>query len=134
MVYRFDQGRHFVVRIVHVFFSLINVIPKFLNANILRFYFRSEILRLVLCRFDHANNLIKLFILILNHIFLELQHFLVFQVPCMVEFSVLSFLVDLLFFLSNENLLDQIRPTALQGQNCLIDFSRALPNILIDLS
>ena len=102
MVRRLDQGGHFVVSILHVFLSAVNVVAKLFDAHILRLDLGVEILSFVLSRLDYANNFVELVVLVLNHVFLDLKHLPVVKVSGLIKFIVLPSFIPLLFLLRGD--------------------------------
>lgn len=102
MVRRLDQGSHFVVSILHVFLSAVNVVAKLFYSHILRLDLGVEILSFVLSRLDDANNFVELIVLVLYHVFLELKHLPVVKVSGLIKFIVLPSFVPLLLLLRGD--------------------------------
>ena len=71
-----------------------------------------EILSLVLCCLDNANNFVKLVVLFLNHVLLHLKHLLIVKVSSLIKLAILPSFIPLLFLLC--------------GDCCLIVFDRAI--------
>ena len=72
-----EQIIHLAVHIHHVLLCPINIVSQLLNTDILPLNLRVEVLGLVLSGLDDPNNLIKLIILVAQHVFLVCQDLLI---------------------------------------------------------
>ena len=103
MVRRGQQMLHFVVCIDHVCFCSIDIITKFLNTHILSLNFSVKVLSLVLSRLDYANDLVKLVVLIADHLLLVLEDLTIVKITSLIILSIFTSLILYLLLLSGES-------------------------------
>ena len=103
MIRSSEQVLHLVVSINHVLFSRIDVVCELLNANVLTFDLCVEVLCLVLGRFDYSNNLLKLVILIFEHVLLQTKYLAVVKVACLVKLAIFAPRITLLVLGSGQS-------------------------------
>ena len=135
MVRRGEQMLHFVVRVYHIRLSSVNIVAQLLNARILALNLRVEVLRLVLGGLDYANHLVKLVILVPNHLLLVLKNLAIVKIACLVIFTIFApFVLDLLL-LGCQGRLVALDGSVLLGQLALDDIVDLLdePNATRDL-
>ena len=87
------QRLHLVVSINHVLLRAVDILSQLLNLCVLSLNLTVEVLRFVLSGLDDSDDLLKLPILILEHILLQPEHLFVIQVARLVELTVLTALV-----------------------------------------